>query len=283
MNKLKNQWLTHLRQRNLSDATVTTYAKHFKFIEAALGDKDVTVKEIESYVSELRERVSSNTVNLRLAVMKSFYGFLYMSGVTMDDKTKLIPKIRKTRRVIKDVPTISQVRKIIMSPDMTTLTGYRDRTMIILTYAGALRRSEMLSIEADEANALADTVKILRKGGETQQIPIGFLASEYLNTYHREIRPLLNPKCDAFFVSGKGKRIMPNTWTSMFKKHAQNVGLGQFSPHSLRHAAATHMTRNGADVRAVQFFLGHKDIESTEVYTKVDMGFVKNMIEKIFD
>jgi len=153
--------------------------------------------------------------------------------------------------------------------------------MIMLNYAGGLRLSELLSLQVAHVNEMKESIVVLRKGGDYQEIPVGGLAMEYLVTYVAEFRGAMEPTGDHVFCTLQGGPLGIGAYGHLFKKYAQTLALGHYTSHSLRHAAATHMMRNGADLRGVQQFLGHKHIESTEIYTRVEPLDIRKAIDRM--
>ncbi len=128
---------------------------------------------------------------------------------------------------------------------------------------------------------IRQAVTVTRKGGDVQEVPIGSLATEYLATYTREIRPLLHPKGSYLWVNDKGGKMQDYTYRIILKRHLQTLKLGRFTSHSFRHAAGTHMMQKGAPIHAIQHFLGHKTVDSTAVYTRVDPGKIREAVEGV--
>jgi len=282
--KLKALWSLSMRSRNLAETTIQNYAGVLRSFDKLLGQKryvDVASKDLERYFAHLGKRVSQRSVDTHIETLKTFFNYLHDQGYMVRNVTGLLPRPKRIRK-LKRVPTVQQIRRMIQAPDLDTKTGYRDRAMIIVQYSGGLRAMELLGLETSQVDEIKNTITVVRKGREVQEIPIGGLAMEYLGTFIREIRPLFHPRGhDLVWVNRYGKPMQDSSYWTFLKKHLQGVGLGKFTSHSLRHAAATHMLANGAPIHAIQAFLGHREINSTAIYTRVDQGQLRDVVDRM--
>ncbi|MBP8136351.1 MAG: tyrosine recombinase, partial [Rhodoferax sp.] len=191
------------------------------------------------------------------------------------DPTLRMQAARQALRVPKTL-TESQVEALLAAPDAEALIGVRDRTMMELMYASGLRVSELVSLKVFNISLSDNVLRVFGKGNKERLIPYGEVASVWLRQYLSDVRPALlrgNPS-DGLFITNRGSKAGSTMSRVMFwmliKKYAFQAGItAPLSPHTLRHAFATHLLNHGADLRAVQMLLGHADISTTTIYTHV--------------
>lgn len=278
----KEMWIIYLRQKNLSECTILNYQKHMKSFDKWLGGRpyvDVGLSEFQEFFGSLR--IAASSKNVRIAVLSAFYKFLFDRSYIVQDVRCHLPRFDKSRKILKNVPTIKQVRQLILTPDLDSSQGFRDRCMILTQYSGGLRCAELLSMDLESIDWIRQTITITRKGGAVQTLPIGELAFEYLQTYVDEIRPKMKVKGDHLWVNDWGKRMTEINYRSRVKRYWCENGIEGFSTHSLRHGCGSHMLQKGAPLHAISAFLGHRDISSTEIYTKVNPKEIRNVIDDL--
>ena len=225
----------------------------------------------------------ATSANRRLTVFKRYYRWALREGaVTMDPTLKLQPA-RQILRVPKTL-TEHQVEQLLNAPDVATPLGLRDRAMLELMYASGLRVSELVTLKLHHLGMNEGVLRILGKGNKERLVPFGEVAREWLGRYFATARPVLlrGRQNDDLFVTQSGARAGNAMSRVMFwmtvKKHALAAGiLSPLSPHTLRHAFATHLLNHGADLRAVQMLLGHADISTTTIYTHVARERLKSL------
>jgi len=281
--RLKALWFIHLRQKNLSESTITNYRKHLKTFDRWIKDKsylEMTQDHIQDFFSFQKSKAQS-TRNVLTAVLMGYYGFLHERGHMIRDARGWFPKFDNARKILDNVPTVKQIRQLILSPDMNTSKGYMERTMIIIQYSGGLRASELLGLDIDDVDHIRQTITITRKGGATQELPVGELAFEYLTTYLDGIRSRLTPKGSHVWVNEWGKRLTYTNYQQMVKKYWRRLEEEGFSTHSLRHGCGTHMLNGGASLHSISVFLGHRNINSTEIYTKVEPRQIRDVVDSL--
>jgi len=150
-----------------------------------------------------------------------------------------------------------------------------------VTYAGALRKGELLSLKLNRVDASRKTITVTRKGGFEQEIPIGDMAMEYLSNYIEEIRPFFSPRGNHVFVTKFGNSFDNMRGYDLVKRHLRTCGLGKFSPHDLRHAAATHMKNSGCSIKDLAQFLGHRSVNSTAIYARANNTNLRGEIDRM--
>jgi integrase/recombinase XerD len=178
----------------------------------------------------------------------------------------------------------AQVEALLAAPDTETPLGVRDRCMLEVMYASGLRVSELIDLKVFELDANAGVVRVLGKGSKERLVPLGDIAAEWVRRYVDEARiDLLKRRtCDELFVSRQGAGMTRQRFWGIVKRYAVSAGIASrmVSPHTLRHAFATHLLNHGADLRVVQMLLGHADISTTQIYTHVARERLKKLHDK---
>jgi integrase/recombinase XerD len=176
-----------------------------------------------------------------------------------------------------------EVEQLLGAPDVETPQGLRDRAMLETLYASGLRVSELVGLKTLQVSLDMNVIRILGKGSKERLTPLGEEASDWIARYQREARPVLlrARRSDALFVTARGGPMTRQSFWSLVKRHALAAGIRQpISPHTLRHAFATHLINHGADLRVVQMLLGHADISTTQIYTHVARERLKALHRK---
>jgi integrase/recombinase XerD len=255
-------WLWALRQRSLVDTTVA---------------------DINDYFSAKHSTTKATTANRRLTVFKRFFRWCLRERLITTDPTLQLLAARQAPRVPKTL-TESQVEALLAAPDISLALGVRDRTMLELMYASGLRVSELVTLKVFNVGLNENVLRVLGKGSKERLVPFGEVASVWLTRYLAQARPelLADKQTDDLFVTSRGVNAGSAMSRVMFwmivKKHALGAGITvPLSPHTLRHAFATHLLNHGADLRAVQLLLGHADISTTTIYTHVARERLKTL------
>ncbi|BDT60947.1 tyrosine recombinase XerD [Massilia varians] len=239
----------------------------------------VQPEDIAAYFAERHLETRPSTANRRLSVLKRFYGLaLRRNQIPMDPCLKMASAKQPTRFV--HTVSESQVEALLAAPDVSTPLGLRERTMLELMYASGLRVSELVDLKLVEVSLNDGVLRITGKGSKTRLVPFGQEARNWLERYLRDARGIiLNGQVDdALFVTARGGAMTRQMFWILIKKHAQKAGIqGPLSPHTLRHAFATHLLNHGADLRVVQLLLGHADISTTQIYTHVARERLKHL------
>lgn len=238
-------------------------------------------------LSYLASRVSSlakaSTTSRELSSIKRFYRFLLRQGKIGSDPSLNIDSPRLPRYLPESL-TETEVEALLNAPDITQPLGLRDRAMLELLYATGLRVSELVSLKLAQINPDMGIVRVMGKGSKERLVPLGEEALFWVNNYVEKARPaLLNDKVtDKLFVTARSSDVMTRqTFWHVVKRHAHQSGITKsLSPHTLRHAFATHLLNHGADLRVVQLLLGHADISTTQIYTHVARERLKQLHAK---
>lgn len=253
---LYSKWLDKLSLENSSD---TSILKYFQY-----------------------RQISPSTQARILTCFRIFYQYLVSQKLTDTNPTAKLHHPKQVQKLPVFL-SIKEVEKLLDAPDQKTIFGMRDRAMLELLYSCGLRVTELVSLEYHHININDEYIRILGKGNKERLLPMGDLAIEYLSQYEKEARPFLIKKgqTDGYFLSNRGSNMSRQNFFYMIKSYAQKAGIDKsLSPHSLRHAFATHLVQQGADLRSVQLMLGHSDISTTQIYTHIQNVQLKSQHSK---
>jgi integrase/recombinase XerD len=275
-------------EEGLSRNTLAAYRRDLTLFAswlAAQGSSlaDGTELLLNSYFADQHAATRATTANRRLSVFKRFYRWALRERMRGTDPTLKLQAAKQPLRMPKTL-TEAQVETLLNAPDTSEALGLRDRTMLELMYASGLRVSELVGLKVLNVSLSDNVLRVLGKGNKERLVPFGEVASLWLKRYLAQPRAelLAGHASEALFVTQRGST--PGTAMSrvMFwmivKKYAQLAGItAPLSPHTLRHAFATHLLNHGADLRAVQLLLGHVDISTTTIYTHVARERLKTL------
>ena len=276
-------------EKGLSKLTLEAYHQDLKLFATWLNSENIRIKDasqisVLKYLAFRVEHQSTARTNARLlSTLKQFYRYLVRTGQRQDNPTDLIsaPKINK---LLPGSLSESEMENLLQAPDIKTDYGMRDRCMLELMYASGLRVSELVSLEMNQLNYNLGLVRLTGKGNKERVIPVGEEALYWINKYVNQSRPTLlreHMLTDAMFISSRGKGISRQAFWQHIKKYLTIAGIKtSYSPHSLRHAFATHLLNHGADLRTVQMLLGHSDISTTQIYTHIAQARLQQLHQK---
>jgi integrase/recombinase XerD len=222
------------------------------------------------------------TTGRLVSSLRRFFQFALREGLRRDDPTADLESPKLPRSLPKTLSE-EEVEQLLGAPDVETPQGLRDRAMLETLYASGLRVSELVGLKTLQVSLDMNVIRILGKGSKERLTPLGEEASDWIARYQREARHVLlrARKSDALFVTGRGGPMTRQSFWSLVKRHALAAGIRQpISPHTLRHAFATHLINHGADLRVVQMLLGHADISTTQIYTHVARERLKALHRK---
>ena len=229
---------------------------------------------------QLKARASS-TARL-LSSLKRFYQFVVREGKRSVDPTLNIDAPKRARPLPKNLTEVD-VEKLLAAPDVDTALGLRDRAMLEILYASGLRVSELISMKTAQLSHDMGVVRILGKGSKERLVPVGEEALSWIRRYVAQSRGVLLEArtSDALFVTARAAPMTRQAFWQLIKRYALQAGIATaLSPHTLRHAFATHLLNHGADLRVVQMLLGHADISTTQIYTHVARERLKQLHAK---
>ncbi|WKB55618.1 site-specific tyrosine recombinase XerD [Eleftheria terrae] len=218
-----------------------------------------------------RADTKATSANRRLAVFRRYFRWALRERLLSADPTLKLSTARQPMRVPKTM-TERQVEDLLSAPDVDTALGLRDRTMLELMYASGLRVSELVTLKTVHVGLDEGALRVMGKGAKERLVPFGEEAHAWLRRYLAEARGAILGlrSSQALFVTVRGEAMTRQMFWNLIKKYARQAGIGApISPHTLRHAFATHLLNHGADLRAVQMLLGHADISTTQIYTHV--------------
>ncbi len=235
--------------------------------------------DLAAYFAERHADSKPSSANRRLSVLKRFYQLaLRQKQVALDPCLKLA-SARQPARFVHTL-TERQVEALLAAPDVATPLGLRERTMLELMYASGLRVSELVTLKLVELSLNDGVLRVTGKGSKTRLVPFGQEARLWIERYLDQARGVIldGQVDDALFVTARGGPMTRQMFWVLIKKHAARAEIaGPLSPHTLRHAFATHLLNHGADLRVVQLLLGHSDISTTQIYTHVARERLKRL------
>jgi len=264
-------------KKALSNNTVLAYKSDLKIFYRWLKANHCTFSSadrviINNYLAtRLDNGMTVSTIQRIITCIKSFYFFLYDNKVIDQNPAQLIDNPKKRRRL----PTViseAEVEKLLNAPDAKTSHGLRDKCILELLYSAGLRISELLNIKVSQISKAKPFLKIKGKGDKERLVPIGSPAMKlllsYIDTYRGNIT--IGNNQDMLFIKEDGKIVSRQACWDMIQKYASLSSINKkISPHNLRHAFATHLLNNGADLRTVQMLLGHASLSTTQIYTHI--------------
>lgn len=215
-------------------------------------------------------RASVRSTARRLSSLRQFYQHLVREGLLTGDPSERIEALRLGRPLPKSL-TEAEVETLLHAPDTGDALGLRDRAMLEVLYATGLRVSELVQLRCSQVNPRQGVVRITGKGGKDRLVPLGEEALGWLDRYLSESRPALlrGQPSEYLFLTRRGHRMTRQAFWHLIRRYAFRAITKPISPHTLRHAFATHLVNHGADLRVVQLLLGHRDISTTQIYTHV--------------
>ena len=265
-------WLEEGLARN----SLAAYRRDLGLYAAWLKAKDKSLQDtaeadLNGYFAARHAATRATTANRRLTVFKRFFRWALRERIVLADPTLKLQAAKQALRVPKTLSE-AQVESLLNAPDVQTPLGLRDRAMLELIYASGLRVSELVGMKMFRLSMQEGVLRVLGKGDKERLVPFGEVARDWLQRYLQEARGviLLDQQTDDLFVTQRGAGMGRAMFWVLIKKYAARAGIhNPMSPHTLRHAFATHLLNHGADLRAVQMLLGHADISTTTIYTHV--------------
>jgi integrase/recombinase XerD len=264
-------------ESGLSANTLAAYRTDLRAFQSWLAKKGLALEQatradlLAYLAANVRAGLSPRSSARHLSTLRRFYRYLLIQGRTQADPTADVRSPVIGRPLPKNISE-QGVEKLLSTPPRDTALGSRDRAMLETMYASGLRVSELVGLTLNELDLTTGLVRVVGKGGRERIVPLGEEASESLREYLGQARSdLLKAQLtDAVFVTRRGGPMTRQAFWQLIKRYAQQAGIGaEFSPHSLRHAFATHLLNHGADLRSVQMLLGHTDLSTTQIYTHV--------------
>lgn len=273
-------------ERGLARNTLESYSRDLRAFAGWLASKGKTITSVHRtdinawLVHRMESGIKARSTARALSCLRSLYRYLLRENRITEDPTLRIEN-PKLGRPLPDTLTEADVDKLLAAPDIETPVGFRDRTMLELLYATGLRVTELVTLKLTDVNIRQGVVRVIGKGSKERLVPLGEEAIGWYTQYVREARPALlknNLREDVVFPSSQGRPMTRQTFWHRIKAHGRTAGIKRkLSPHTVRHAFATHLLNHGADLRVVQLLLGHSDLSTTQIYTHVAQQRLKDL------
>lgn len=272
-------------EKGLSTNTLNSYKsdleKYFNWIESnSLKYKELSRSDVLEYLAYLfGQKLEGKSVARNLSSLKAFHNYLILKDITKSNPCEKI----ETPKFVKSIPSSlseNEVEKLLDAPDENTFIGIRDKTMIETLYSCGLRISELVDLEIIHVNLRQGVIRVLGKGQKERLVPMGQKLINLIGIYFSKLKEnKIKNSSNFLFLSQRGKKITRQAFWHRIKIYATKAGLenNKISPHILRHAFATHLLNNGADLRVVQLLLGHSDLNTTQIYTEVAKRRLQNL------
>jgi len=278
-------WLEDGLARNTLEAYRRDLAQFAKWLEAQHGKKLIEgdVADIQSYLGhQFRKKTRASSAARLLSSLKRFYRYCLRQGRIKADPTLRIDTPKLPRGLPKSM-TEEDVENLLAAPRAEKTLGLRDKAMLETLYASGLRVSELVALKLRQVSQDMGVVRVIGKGSKERLVPLGEEAIAWIRQYLKEARPELlgGRAADDLFVTARGSAMTRQMFWHLLRRYAAQAGLKKsISPHTLRHAFATHLLNHGADLRVVQLLLGHSDISTTQIYTHVARERLKQLHAK---
>lgn len=275
----------------LSKNTQLAYLRDLRLLMKSLQLKadeellQVSRQQLITYLVRLKqEGRAASTVARKLASIKAFYRFLTAERYIRRNPAEVLEAASRGLHLPK-VLSVQEVERLLDEPNLGTLDGYRDKTMLELLYATGMRVSELVNVPVKNVDMKMQYVIVMGKGSKERMLPLGRTALHYLEHYLTVVRPqLLHGKPDKaaeLFVTGWGGPMTRERFYEIIVAYGKSAGISKrVTPHMLRHSFATHLLNNGTDLRIVQELLGHADISTTQIYTHLDVERLREVYDK---
>ena len=285
--QLIESFIDHLWMENgLSENTLAAYRNDLASFALWLNKKQqilmmVNAEAIQGFLAfNYGIKQKRRSVARLLSTLRRFYLYLLRENKISEDPTRLLESPKGEHSLPLSLNE-QQIEDLLAAPDISNDLGLRDRAMLELLYATGLRVSELINLQTSQISLQQGVIRVIGKGNKERLIPVGEIALDWLVQYYQQSRPQLLSKkqakqqplsqCSEVFVTKRGKSMTRQAFWYMVKRYALVAGIStdHLSPHTLRHAFATHLLNHGADLRVVQMLLGHSDISTTQIYTHV--------------
>lgn len=277
-------------ERGLSQNTIESYTRDLKKLTFFLEENEINSSPIaidndvvQQFIYEVAKKVNPRSQARIISGLRSFFDYLVFEDYRKTNPTDLI-EAPKIGRKLPDTLSEEEINKLIAAVDLSHSQGERNRTIIETMYSCGLRVSELITLKISDLFFDEGFIKVTGKGNKERFIPIHFTAQKYISIYINNIRSHLKPTKgfeDTLFLNRRGKGLTRQMIFTILKDLSVKINLNKkISPHTLRHSFATHLLKNGADLRAIQQMLGHESITTTEVYVHLDTSYLQEVVEK---
>lgn len=273
-------------RRGASNHTMVNYRRDLEHLSAWLAPlgiaswDQVNRTTVRRWIAWMHgEGYAPASIARKLSTLRSLFRYLVRENMVETTPMLLVPA-PKGRKTLPSVLTIEEIERLLAAPDATTPLGIRDRCLFEVLYATGLRVSELLGLKVDQIDWTRRSIQVMGKGSKERIVLIGDLAIDALERYVHESRPQLErgSTCDALFLSHLGTPLSVRGFHVVLQNHLAQTGIARHvTPHTLRHSFATHLLEGGADLRTVQELLGHASVSTTQVYTHVSEGYLRDV------
>ena len=261
-------------EAGLAEASVASYRRDLQLAERLCAKPlpDFSAADVQAVLAQLLDlqRKASSLARMRVS-LRRFFAWMVEERLRANDPTVLLEAVRHEKPLPRSLSE-AEVERLLAAPDLATPAGLRDAAMLELLYACGLRVSELVGLPLSAAFLQEAVLRVRGKGDKVRLVPMGEQAAEMVARYCREARPLLleGRVSDVLFIAARGGAMNRRTFWKLIHDYAIAVGIRTaVSPHTLRHAFATHLVNHGADLRVVQMLLGHSNLSTTQIYTHV--------------
>ena len=276
-------------ERGLSQNTIDSYSRDLQKLLQFLDQNDVSLSPIsidnetvQQFIYEVAKTLNARSQSRITSGLRSFFDYLVFEDYRETNPTDLI-ETPKTGRKLPDTLSEDEINALIAAIDLSHPQGERNRTILETMYSCGLRVSEVITLKLSDLFFEEGFIKVTGKGNKERFIPIHYNAQKLISRYIINNRTLLSPKKgfeDTLFLNRRGKGLTRQMIFTILKDLALQINLNKkISPHTLRHSFATHLLKNGADLRAIQQMLGHESITTTEVYVHLDNSYLKEVLD----
>lgn len=284
MNENLENYRNYLKyERAYSDNTVGAYMndlnKYEEFLKKDILESDT--EDLEKYLKHIKN-LESTTVAHKITSIKSYFNYNIKRGIVSVNPADKVSRPKLTKH-LPEYLTEEEVGKLL-DVEVKSPYDYRNKTILELLYSSGIRISELVNIKTPNYDSEECLIRIMGKGSKERIVPLGDYAVNIMNDYMNNYRPLINKKhTDYVFINNRGDKISRQFIFKVIKKEALKKGIKKdISPHTLRHTFATHLLKNGADLRIIQELLGHENISTTQIYTHVTNNKLKSDYETYF-
>lgn len=284
MNENLENYRNYLKyERAYSDNTVGAYMndlnKYEEFLKKDILETDT--EDLEKYLKYIKN-LESTTVAHKITSIKSYFNYNIKRGIVSVNPADKVSRPKLTKH-LPEYLTEEEVGKLL-DVEVKSPYDYRNKTILELLYSSGIRISELVNIKTPNYDSEECLIRIMGKGSKERIVPLGDYAVNIMNDYMNNYRPLINKKhTDYVFINNRGDKISRQFIFKVIKKEALKKGIKKdISPHTLRHTFATHLLKNGADLRIIQELLGHENISTTQIYTHVTNNKLKSDYETYF-
>jgi integrase/recombinase XerD len=273
-------------EQGVSENTLSAYGSDLKIFSKWLKEKtliEVMSDDISAFLAyRYKQGIGNRSTARILSSLRKFYGYLLRENRIGIDPTSLIDLPYIGRKLPVSLSE-QDVESLLKAPETINVLGHRDRTMLEMLYATGLRVSELVGLRLEQVSFRQGVVRITGKGNKERLVPVGEEAMTWLQEYCEKTRPQLlkERRCEFLFVTQRAEGMTRQAFWHIIKRHSKQAGITKdLSPHTLRHAFATHLLNHGADLRVVQLLLGHSDLSTTQIYTHIARERLKDLHEK---